>query len=89
MTDGCVGVHAREEKNKADPELVLTRERGYSGKYRDDLTGQVLRDDLVIEARRKELTYFNSKGVLGQTAHHGGAACDREGCHNGTLGGCK
>ena len=62
MTVGCVGVHAVEEKNKADPELVLTRERGYSGKYRDDLAGQVLRDDLVIEARRKEMTYFNSKG---------------------------
>jgi len=62
MTDGCVGVHALEEK-QPEPELVLTPARGYSGKYRDDLTGQVLRDDLVEEARRKELTYFNSKGV--------------------------
>jgi len=37
--------------------------RGYSGKYRDDMSGQVLRDDLVKEARRKELEYFAAKGV--------------------------
>ena len=38
-------------------------ERGYSGKYRDDLTGQVLKDELVLEARMKELAYFRDKGV--------------------------
>ena len=37
--------------------------QGYSGKYRDDLTGQVLKDELVQEARTKELSYFADKGV--------------------------
>ena len=36
---------------------------GYSGLCRDDLTGQVLKDSLVIEARRVELAFFHSKGV--------------------------
>ena len=38
-------------------------ERGYSGKYRDDLTSQVLKDELVVQARMKELEYFREKGV--------------------------
>ena len=32
-------------------------------KYKDDLTGQPLRDDLVKIARAKELEFFCSKGV--------------------------
>ena len=36
---------------------------GCSGKYRDDISGQVLLDDLVREARGKELRYFCGKGV--------------------------
>jgi len=34
-----------------------------SGKFRDDMTGQVLVDSLVYDARRRELEYFGSKGV--------------------------
>ena len=37
--------------------------QGYSGKYKDDLTGQPLKDDLVRQARAKELEFFHSKGV--------------------------
>ena len=37
--------------------------QGYSGRYRDDLTGQPLRDDLVKAARAKEPEFFTSKGV--------------------------
>ena len=37
--------------------------QGYSGKCRDDLTGQPLREDLVKAARAKELEFFSSKGV--------------------------
>ena len=37
--------------------------QGYSGKCRDDLTGQPLRDELVRAARAKELDFFCSKGV--------------------------
>ena len=38
-------------------------EQRYSGRFRDATTGQVLKDALVIEARQKELDYFNSKHV--------------------------
>ena len=38
-------------------------EQGYSGRFKDDLTGQVLRDDLVLEARAKELKFFADKQV--------------------------
>ena len=38
-------------------------EQGYSGAYRDDITGAILKDDLVKEARNKELKYFHDKGV--------------------------
>ena len=36
---------------------------GYSGKYKDDLSGQLLKDTLVQEARQVELRYFETKGV--------------------------
>jgi len=36
---------------------------GCSGRFRDDLTGQPLRDNLVQEARAKELEFFAAKGV--------------------------
>ena len=32
--------------------------------YRDDVTGQILNPELVQEARKNELEYFASKGVL-------------------------
>ena len=31
--------------------------------FRDDLTGQLLNPELIKKARKKELDYFNSKGV--------------------------
>ncbi len=65
MKDGEVGIHGLEEEA---PEVIIQRtakgaEQGYSGKYRDDITKQPLKDELVIEARAKELRYFNDKGV--------------------------
>ena len=35
--------------------------QGYSCKYKDYLTGQLLKDELVFKARAVELEYFNSK----------------------------
>ena len=35
----------------------------YSGKFKDDLTGQTLREGLVKAARVKELEFFDSKHV--------------------------
>ena len=62
MKRGEVGLHA---VNDEDLQVNHLRgpEQGYSGKFVDDMTKQVLRDDLVREARAKELTYFNDKGV--------------------------
>ena len=38
-------------------------EHGYSGKYRDHLTDQVLNDNLILAAGAKELELFYSKDV--------------------------
>ena len=48
LKDGCYGVQVADDeeeirRNTHSPEL------GYSGKYRDDLTGQLLKDELVGE----------------------------------------
>ena len=44
--------------------------RGYSGRVKDDLTRQVLRDDLVMVARAKGRGFFNSKGVWIKVPRH-------------------
>ncbi len=62
LKNGCFGVQVPDD----DAEVLkntFSPEQGYSGRYRDDLTGQVLRDDLVQQARAKELAYFAAKGV--------------------------
>ena len=58
---GMVGLHAAAEE--ALEEVGKSPADGFSGKYTDDLTGQVLNDTLVREARAKELDYFKAKGV--------------------------
>jgi hypothetical protein len=62
IRDGEVGLHAVADEAAQEQE-TRDREAGCSGKYRDDVTGQLLKDSLVKEARRKELTYFHEKGV--------------------------
>ncbi len=62
LKEGCYGVQVPDDeeeirRNTHSPEL------GYSGKYRDDLTGQLLKDELVEQARAVELLYLHSKGV--------------------------
>ena len=60
--EGCYGIQVPD----GDAQVIKTLygpEQGYSGKYRDDLSGQVLKDTLVEEARANELLYFHSKGV--------------------------
>ena len=49
--------------DSSDMKQICGPEQGYSGCFKDDITGQVLRDDLVVEARAKELEFFTSKGV--------------------------
>ena len=57
---GEVGLHA-----VTDEDVPSQLPNGCSGRYRDDLTGQPLRDELVAKARAKELQYFHD-GRLGE-----------------------
>ena len=49
--------------------LIRSPSQGFSCKYKDDLTSQVLNDDMVVEARAKELSFFYSKGVWVKRPH--------------------
>ena len=57
---GCHGIQMVDEEDEL-LQRTYGPEHGYSGKYRDATTCQVLKDALVIEAGEKELDYFNYK----------------------------
>ena len=61
LISGCYGVQVADDPS--DMKQLCGPEQGYSGRFKDDISGQVLRDDLVVEARAKELEFFTSKGV--------------------------
>ena len=46
-----------------DEDPIMQVQEGCSGSFRDDITGQPLKDELVREARARELQYFCDKGV--------------------------
>jgi len=52
LKDSCFGVQAPDDDATVEAEL-RGPSNGYSGKYSDDLTGQVLKDALVLEATGK------------------------------------
>ena len=62
VKNGCVGVHI-EDDEKEISDNCQGLEQGFSERYRDDLTGQLLKDRLVTQARLIELAFFNKKGV--------------------------
>ena len=62
LQDGCYGLQIPEEQQGVQ-KYLYSLEQCYSGRFKDDLTGQVLRDDLVLEARAKELKFFADKQV--------------------------
>ena len=62
LREGCFGVQVPDDDAAVEAEM-RGPSSGFTGKYRDDLTGQVLKDALVIEARAKELAFFRSKAV--------------------------
>jgi hypothetical protein len=62
IKDGCYGIQAPDDEASIRRN-VLGPSQGYSGKYRDDLTGQPLKDIEVQRARAVELQYFHAKGV--------------------------
>ena len=59
---GEVGLHAVTDDAEDQKELRGPAQ-GYSGRFRDDITGQVLIDELVSSAQQKELDYFEEKKV--------------------------
>ena len=62
ILSGCYGVQVANE----DTEVMKNMKgplQGYSGQFKDELTGQLLKDLLVREARAKELAFFTSKNV--------------------------
>ncbi len=59
LRPGGEGVHAVTDEDGVDSQSPM----GCSGKYRDGMSGQLLRDSLVHAARAKELKYFVDKGV--------------------------
>ena len=62
LIDGCYGVQVPNDDAEVLREMYGPAQ-GYSGRFKDDLTRQVLKDELVHAARAKELAYFTSKGV--------------------------
>ena len=62
LKEGCYGIQVPDDEEQI-AKAMRGPAQGYSGKHLDDLTGQVLKDSLVQEARAKELLYFHSKGV--------------------------
>ena len=62
LKNGCFGIQA-EDDEVATEQALRGGAQGYSGKYRDDLTGQILKDEWVHEARAKELEFFHAKNV--------------------------
>ncbi len=62
LKNRCFGLQAPDEDAEVEKNLRGPAQ-GFSGAYRDDLTGQVLKDALVKEARAKELAFFYSKRV--------------------------
>ena len=60
--DGCFGVQVPDDDR--DVEMSIRGpESCYSGRIKDDLTGQTLHDDRVAVARATELKFFDTKGV--------------------------
>ena len=78
---GCFGVQAPDEDAAVERE-IRGPAQGYSGRYRDDLTGQVLREDLVKAARAAELAHFHSTKTAGSRQN-------RTRSDNCTLGRCE
>ncbi len=62
LKNGCFGIQA-EDDEVATEHALRGEAQGYSGTYRDDLTGQILKDEWVHEARAKELEFFHAKSV--------------------------
>ena len=59
---GCYGVQAQDDDLDVEKHMRGS-EQGYSGEFKDDISGQVLKNPLVKQARATELEFFRSKKV--------------------------
>ena len=59
---GCFGIQPLDDDAEIEAEIHGPAQ-GFSGRYKDDLSGQVLNDKMVMAARMKELEWFHAKGV--------------------------
>ena len=73
LIQGCYGVQVKEDEHEVLKNMYGPAQ-GYSGKCKDDMTGQLLKDELVLKARAVELEYFNSKGVWKKVPRHNARA---------------
>ena len=68
LIPGCYGVQMAGARGTVEVEDTPMRRQhgpaeGYSGRFKDEMTGQVLKDKLVLQARDVEVTFFDKKGV--------------------------
>ena len=85
LKDGCFGLQVKDDDAEVEA-AIRGPAQGYSGRYKDDLTGQVLNDQMVAEARAKELTFFYSKGVWAKEAPPHGPGEDRTSAYLSSVG---
>ena len=62
LKSGCFGVQVTDDEEEIEA-FCQEAAQGYSGQFKDDVTGQVFKDKLVQEAGRIELDFLNKKGV--------------------------
>ena len=87
VRDGCFGIQVPDDDAAIEPELRAPQQ-GFLGRFRDDLTGQVLNDELVIKARAVELSFFHPKGVLDDEAQEPRTSQNGASTYIRTMGGC-
>ena len=68
LIPGCYGVQMAGARGTVEIEDAPVRRphgpaEGYSGRFKDEMTGQVLKDSFVLEARAIEVDFFDKKGV--------------------------
>ena len=60
--DGCFGVQVPDDDHTVEL-AIRCPDNFYSGKIKDDLTGQTLQDGKVAAARATEFSFFDKEGV--------------------------
>ena len=73
--DGGFGVQLANGENEIEASCKGP-EQGFSGRYHEDLTVQILKDEMVTQERLSELDFSNNKGRLDQRPIGRGAKVD-------------